>query len=137
MRRARGRWIAPLGDDDAFRPTHIEALLDLARRGRHEATYGKFLAHFSDHPSQEIGVFPPAYRQFGVQALLYHAQLGFFDMELADGLFAARRLVARRAHAALRRALRDGRRGRHRLLPVTLVDPAHAQLRRARSTELL
>lgn len=87
VRRARGRWIAPLGDDDAFRPTHIEALLDLARRGRHEATYGKFLAHFSDHPSQEVGVFPPAYQQFGVQALLYHAQLGFFDMELADELF--------------------------------------------------
>jgi hypothetical protein len=88
-RRARGRWIAPLGDDDAFRPHHIEALLELAQRERREATYGKFLAHFvdQDRPAQAIGVFPPAYTHFGVQVLLYHAGLRFFEMELADELF--------------------------------------------------
>jgi hypothetical protein len=88
VRSARGRWIAPLGDDDAFRPHHIEALLELARRERREATYGRFLAHFrDDRPSEEVGVFPPAYGQFGVQVLLYHAQLRLFEMELADELF--------------------------------------------------
>lgn len=88
VRRARGHWIAPLGDDDAFRPHHIEALLDLARRERREATYGRFLAHFrDDRPSEEVGVFPPEYGQFGVQVLLYHARLRFFEMELADELF--------------------------------------------------
>lgn len=88
VRRARGRWIAPLGDDDAFRPHHIEALLELARRERREATYGRFLTHFrEDRPPEEVGVFPPAYGKFGVQVLLYHAQLRFFEMELADELF--------------------------------------------------
>jgi hypothetical protein len=87
VRRARGRWIAPLGDDDAFRPHHIEALLGLARAGRHEATYGRFLAHFADHPPVDVGAFPPQYGQFGVQVLLYHAGLSFFEMELADELF--------------------------------------------------
>ena len=87
VRRARGRWIAPLGDDDAFRPHHIEALLELARAGRHEATYGRFLAHFADHAPVDVGVFPPRYGEFGVQVLLYHAGLSFFEMELADELF--------------------------------------------------
>lgn len=88
VRRARGRWLAPLGDDDAFRPRHIEVLLELARRDRHEATYGKLLTHYrEDRPAEEVGVFPPAYCHFGVQALLYHAHLRFFEMELADELF--------------------------------------------------
>jgi hypothetical protein len=88
VRRARGRWIAPLGDDDAFRPHHIEALLELARSERHEATYGRFLAHFRDDRAPlEVGVFPPAYGHFGVQVLLYHAHLRCFEMELADELF--------------------------------------------------
>ncbi len=88
VRRARGRWIAPLGDDDAFRPHHIEALLELARRERHEATYGRFLTHFrDDRAPEEVGVFPPAHGHFGVQVLLYHASLRFFEMELADELF--------------------------------------------------
>lgn len=88
VRRARGRWIAPLGDDDAFRPHHIEALLDLARDERQEATYGKFVAHFlGGRPAETVGVFPPAYGHFGVQVLLYHSALRFFEMELADELF--------------------------------------------------
>ena len=127
VRRARGRWIAPLGDDDAFRPHHIEALLDLARAGRHEATYGRFLAHFADHAPVDVGAFPPQYGEFGVQVLLYHAGLSFFEMELADELvLPAGRLVARGAHAALRRALRDARRRRDGLLPVAVVDAANA-----------
>lgn len=87
VRRARGRWIAPLGDDDAFRPHHIEALLELARRERREATYGRFMMHFADRPAETLGVFPPAQGQIGVQVLLYHARLSFFEMELADELF--------------------------------------------------
>ena len=59
VRRARGRWIAPLGDDDAFRPHHIEALLELARRERREASYGRFMMHFADRPAETLGVFPP------------------------------------------------------------------------------
>ena len=88
VHRSRGRWIAPLGDDDAFRPNHIEALLELARRERREATYGRFMMHFADdRPTETLGVFPPDQGQIGVQMLLYHARLSFFEMELADELF--------------------------------------------------
>jgi hypothetical protein len=38
---ARWLWIAPLGDDDAFGPEHVERLLAHARNRRLEFVYGR------------------------------------------------------------------------------------------------
>ncbi len=87
LRTARGRWLAPLDDDDAFRPCHLETLLELVRRKKAELAYGKLLRHMPDGSSFEIGEFPPRYGQFGFQGALFHAELRFFELELADALF--------------------------------------------------
>lgn len=84
---ARGHWIAPLADDDAFRPDHISALLGLARRERHEMTYGRFLVHLRDGEPHELGVFPPQHGAFGMQMCMFHSALSIFEPELAHALF--------------------------------------------------
>jgi cellulose synthase/poly-beta-1,6-N-acetylglucosamine synthase-like glycosyltransferase len=85
--RAGGTWLAPLGDDDAFRPHHIEALLELALRERVELAYGKELIHFPDASTATLGVFPPRYTHFNLQAALFLRDLRFFGFQLADSLF--------------------------------------------------
>jgi hypothetical protein len=87
LRRARGRWIAPLDDDDEFRPDHIEALLTHARREELELTYGKFIFRFADEDPMTLGMFPPINGQFTFQAALFHGELRFFELELAEALF--------------------------------------------------
>lgn len=85
VRRARGLWIAPLDDDDAFRPHHLEHLLEHATRCRLELAYSRELVHFADGTETTMGCFPPEYGQFGVQASIYHAGLtDTFEYELAD-----------------------------------------------------
>jgi putative methyltransferase (TIGR04325 family) len=85
VHRARGLWIAPLDDDDAFRPHHIERLLEHARRHRLELCYGQLCAHLPNGSTGTVGRFPPEHGQFGVQAALYHEGLGgIFELELAD-----------------------------------------------------
>ena len=86
VRRARGLWIAPLDDDDAFRPHHIERLLAHVRDERLELAYGQICAHWpGDVTTRTLGRFPPEHGQFGVQAALYHAGLAdIFELELAD-----------------------------------------------------
>jgi hypothetical protein len=85
--RARGHWIAPLDDDYAFTPDHVERLLAAARAGRYELCFGRIRQRHPDGSSRELGVFPPEFSQFGVQASIYHAGLRFFELELADALF--------------------------------------------------
>lgn len=87
VHRARGRWIAPVDDDDAFLPHHIEALLELARRDRLEVCYGQLRMHLADGDTRVIGAFPPCFGEFGFQGALYHADLRFFVPELADAIF--------------------------------------------------
>jgi putative methyltransferase (TIGR04325 family) len=88
VRRARGEWIAPLDDDDAFRPDHIEVLLDAARRRRLELVYGGIAQHEPGGVCTQLGGFPPTLGQFNLQAALYRADLGdLFELELADELF--------------------------------------------------
>lgn len=83
--RARGLWIAPLDDDDAFRPNHLERLLEYARRDRLELAYSRLAVHFPNGAETTIDRFPPEYQEFGVQSALYHAGLaGIFEYELAD-----------------------------------------------------
>lgn len=84
---ARGLWIAPLGDDDAFVPDHVARLLAEARERRLEFVYGQLLYMLEDGTSGLIGEFPPRLTQFGLQASLYHAGLRFMHLELAHALF--------------------------------------------------
>jgi putative methyltransferase (TIGR04325 family) len=86
VRRASGLWIAPLDDDDAFRPHHIERLLAAVREERLELAYGQQRVHFPGGATATIGRFPPELGQFGIQSTIYHAGLAeIFELELADG----------------------------------------------------
>ncbi len=87
LARARGRWIAALGDDDAVRPTHTEHLLGAAREHRWEHCYGLQLVDFAEGEPLSLGKFPPALGQWGMQAAIYHAGLRFFEAELADSIY--------------------------------------------------
>jgi glycosyltransferase involved in cell wall biosynthesis len=88
VRRAGGLWIAPLDDDDAFRPDHIERLLGQAQRKRLELIYGATLRRDPDGATQVLGRFPPEHSQFGLQSTLYHSGIAeLFELELTDALF--------------------------------------------------
>lgn len=84
---ARGRWIAVLGDDDAVRPHHTEALLSAAQEHRFEHCYGLQQVNFAEGGPLTIGQFPPVLGQWGLQAALYHAGLRFFESELTDAIY--------------------------------------------------
>lgn len=88
VRRAHGDWIAPLDDDDAFRPDHIEVLLEAARSRRLELVYGAIEQHAARGHRTRLGTFPPKLGQFNLQSALYRRDLAdLFDLELADELF--------------------------------------------------
>jgi hypothetical protein len=84
---ARGQWIAPLGDDDAFVPRHVEHLLEKARKERLEFVYGFIRPRVSAANQDLMGGFPPRYGQVGLQAAIYHAELRFMELELGHALF--------------------------------------------------
>lgn len=86
---AQGDWIAPLDDDDAFHPRHVERLLELAQRERYEVAYGALRCLMNDGSEFPLGVYPPQYGHFGWQAAIFHAGLRFFEMELADAIFSS------------------------------------------------
>ncbi len=87
LARARGRWIAVLGDDDAVRPTHTERLLGAARENRWEHCYGLQLVDFAEGEPLTLGEFPPRLGQWGLQAAIFHAGLRFFESELSDAIY--------------------------------------------------
>lgn len=88
LRRARGRWIAPLADDDAFRPHHVETLLRAAQGQRYEFCYGKARRLTPDGPEAVLGRFPPdGDGAVPSQASLYHSGLRFVEALLGDDLF--------------------------------------------------
>ncbi|MGI8802119.1 MAG: methyltransferase, TIGR04325 family [Solirubrobacteraceae bacterium] len=88
VRLARGAWIAPLDDDDAFRPDHLERLLAAARERRLELAYGQVEIHRPDGGTERLGRFPPECGQAALQMALYHAGLGrIFPLELTDSLY--------------------------------------------------
>ena len=85
--RARGLWIAPLGDDDEFAPDHVERLLRAARERRLEFVYGRGRVLLPDGRETSLGEFPPRLTQVGLQSALYHAGLRFIELELGHALF--------------------------------------------------
>ena len=87
-RLARGAWIAPLDDDDAFRPDHLQRLLRAAQENRWELAYGELEIHRPAGGSQRLGRFPPEEGQAALQMAIYHAGLvPSFELELIDALF--------------------------------------------------
>jgi Glycosyl transferase family 2 len=82
---ARGKWIAPLNDDDSFRPEHIELLLAVARDQRSEVSYGAIAQQHPDGETQILDSWPPEEGRFGWQAALVHAGLDFMPMQLGSG----------------------------------------------------
>ena len=86
--RARGRWIAPMADDDAVRPEHTRALVDAAQDHGWEACYGVCLVHLEDGHELELGDFPPRPGGMQLQSTVYHSGLArFIHSELIDTLF--------------------------------------------------
>ena len=85
--RARGRWIAALGDDDSIRPNHTESLLAAAQERRLEHCYGLQKVAFLEGDPMTLGEFPPTLGQWGLQAALYHSGLRFFESELSDAIY--------------------------------------------------
>lgn len=85
---ARGLWIAPLADDDAFRPEHLERLLGHARAERLELAYSPMAMHANPLAADEVssvGRFPPEIFEFGYQAAIFHHGLAeIFELDLAD-----------------------------------------------------
>jgi len=84
---ARGLWIAPLGDDDAFEPHHVERLLTEARERRLEFVYSRSRMLLPDGSETSLGEFPPRLHQVGLQFAIYHSGLGFMELELGHALF--------------------------------------------------
>jgi hypothetical protein len=87
MARARGRWIATLGDDDAVRPAHTEHLLKAAREHRYEHCYGLQMVNFVEGEPMPLGKFPPQLGEWGLQSALLHSGLRFFELELSDAIY--------------------------------------------------
>ena len=82
---AQGRWIAPLNDDDSFRPEHVELLLDAARAQRCEVAYGAIEHHRPGGDNEVVNSWPPESHRFGWQSAIVHAGLGFMPMQLGSG----------------------------------------------------
>jgi hypothetical protein len=85
--RAKGRWIAGLGDDDAVRPDHTEKLLAAAREHHWEHVYGAQQVNFGEGEPLRLGKFPPELGEWGLQGALFHSGLGFIEMELSDAIY--------------------------------------------------
>ena len=69
---ARGVWLAPLDDDDAFTPDHLEKLLALGLDRSSELAYGALIQRNLINDTEErIWSSPPAISQFSFQGAIY------------------------------------------------------------------
>ncbi|WGD38073.1 glycosyltransferase family 2 protein [Lysinibacter sp. HNR] len=76
---AQGDWIAPLDDDDAFTPDHLEKLLELAHTERAELAYGALIQkNVINGEENRIWSFPPSISQFSFQGAMYLKLMDFF-----------------------------------------------------------
>jgi glycosyltransferase involved in cell wall biosynthesis len=77
---AKGKWIAPLDDDDEFSSDHLEKLLAHAQKTKSELTYGSTNVHFLDSKKKRhFFAFPPEKGQFTFIGAIY--------MKLLDDIF--------------------------------------------------
>jgi len=108
---ARGAWIAPLGDDDALVPEHVEQLLAIARPRRLELAYGRIRLNMADGGSSTLGAFPPRLGQIGLQAAIYHTGLSAsMQLELGHAVFGKPNdwgLISRMMRAGVRIGMLD------------------------------
>ena len=75
---ATGEWIAVLGDDDEWLPTHHEILLDAAARTGADHVYGISATYKQGIPiGQEYGAWPPGDAQLANGANLWRRSLGY------------------------------------------------------------
>ncbi len=80
---ARGRWIAPLDDDDEWDDDHLEVLLGAARESGAELAYGRVRRHRAGAPrGEDFGAWPPP-AQVSMGAAIYNAALREFKYDLA------------------------------------------------------
>ncbi|HEY8886547.1 MAG TPA: glycosyltransferase family A protein [Candidatus Microsaccharimonas sp.] len=79
---ARGKWIAPLDDDDVFSEDHLEVLLKLALENKSELVYGALeQVNAVDNSTARIWSNPPIYSQFSFQGAMYLRLLNFFQYD--------------------------------------------------------
>jgi glycosyltransferase involved in cell wall biosynthesis len=72
---AGGAWIAPLDQDDEWRPDHLEVLLTSARESGAEVIFGVSRVDLGEEGETFFGGWPPRLGDFGFQAAIYHAGL--------------------------------------------------------------
>lgn len=84
---ATGHWIAPLADDDAFTPDHIEVLLAAAREAEAEVAVGDLAQHHADGSVTRLGAWPPARGGWGLQGTLFHRALSLVPVLESDWIF--------------------------------------------------
>lgn len=83
MRLARGRWIAPLDDDDEFDDDHIEVLLAHAQATRAELAYGQLRVVDTEtgDVSEGLSTWPPENGRFNFLSTIVHAGLRRFEYD--------------------------------------------------------
>lgn len=87
LRLARGRWIAPLDDDDYWEDDHLQVLLDAAREKDAEFVYGRARCTLEGEPlEKDVGAWPPRYGGIDLTASFYNAALREFEHEKASHL---------------------------------------------------
>lgn len=80
LEMSRGRWIAPLDDDDEWDDDHIEVLLGAALETQAEFVYGRLRGCLAGEPLTDrvVGSWPPRVGGINLGAALYNAALRGF-----------------------------------------------------------
>lgn len=82
---ANGTWLATLGDDDEFKPHHLECLLETARASAAEMAYGNILQHRPPPLDDNVlARYPPELGYFNLQAAIVLRALSFFEFNLTS-----------------------------------------------------
>lgn len=79
---ARGKWIAPLDDDDVFTPDHIEVLLRHAQNNNLEFAYGKQKRQITPEEWVDRGQPPFSSRICQNSATIYRSYLKLFRFDI-------------------------------------------------------
>lgn len=87
---ARGLWIAPMSQDDAWDADHLQTLLSVAREQRAELVYSRMRMVDAERPDAPpigtCGVWPPRLAGFNCQSSLVNGALRFIRFDRACAL---------------------------------------------------